>query len=114
MTRVKRGVVTKRRHKKILQQAKGYRTVRHASFRRAKETIMKAGLHAFHDRRKKKGVFRKLWITRINAAVRAHGLSYSVFMNKLLEKGITINRKMLSEMAINTPDVFAKIVESVK
>ncbi|MFN7160610.1 MAG: 50S ribosomal protein L20 [Candidatus Gracilibacteria bacterium] len=114
MSRVKRGVVTKRRHKKIMKLAKGYRNIRHSSFRRAKETIMKAGMHAFADRRKKKRVFRSLWILRINAAVREHGLSYSVFMNKLMEKGITLNRKTLSEMAVTQPETFAKIVESVK
>lgn len=114
MVRVKRGTTQRRRHNKVLKAAKGYRGSRKRLYRQAKNAVAKAGMHAYRHRRTKKREFRRLWITRINAAVRAQGLTYSVFMNRLAEKGIAIDRKMLSELAINEPAVFTKIVDSVK
>jgi large subunit ribosomal protein L20 len=114
MSRVKAGTVTKKRHKKILGLAKGYRGGRSKVFKRAKEAVMKAGLNAYRDRRLKKRTFRQLWNVRINAAARAHGTSYSRFINDLFNKKVVLNRKMLSEIAIHHPDVFKEIVVKVK
>jgi len=114
MVRVKRGTTQRRRHNKVLKAAKGYRGSRKRLYRQAKNAVAKAGMHAYRHRRTKKREFRRLWITRINAAVRPLGLTYSVFMNRLAEKGIAIDRKMLSELAIHEPAVFSKIVDSVK
>ena len=114
MARVKRGQANHRRHKKVLKMAKGYRNVRRTSYRRALEAIMKSGQHAYKGRKLKKRDYRGLWIARINAAVRAQGMSYSVFMNALKTKGIDLNRKVLADMAANSPEAFNKIVASVK
>ncbi|NLD54621.1 MAG: 50S ribosomal protein L20 [Burkholderiaceae bacterium] len=114
MPRVKRGVVAKARHKKVLAQAKGYRGRRGNVFRIAKQAVMKAGQYAYRDRRTRKRVFRALWITRINAAAREHGLTYSVFMNGLDKAEIGIDRKVLAELAVNDKAAFAAIVEQVK
>ncbi len=114
MPRVKRGVTARARHKKVLDQAKGFRGRRKNVFRIAKEAVMKAGQYAYRDRRAKKREFRALWITRINAAVRECGLSYSVFMNGLKKASIEIDRKVLAEMAVNDAAAFGKIVEQVK
>ena len=114
MPRVKRGVVAKARHKKVLAQAKGYRGRRGNVFRIAKQAVMKAGQYAYRDRRNRKRVFRALWITRINAAAREHGLTYSVFMNGLDKAEIGIDRKVLAELAVNDKAAFAAIVEQVK
>ena len=114
MPRVKRGVTARARHKKVLDQAKGFRGRRKNVFRIAKEAVMKAGQYAYRDRRAKKREFRALWITRINAAVRECGLSYSVFMNGLKKASIEIDRKVLAEMAVNDAAAFSKIVEQVK
>ncbi len=114
MARVTGGVTTKRRHKKILKLAKGYRNIRRTSFRRAKEAVMKAGMHAYVGRKQKKRDFRGLWIIRINAALRAHDMKYSRFIGAMTEKSIIINRKMLSEIAIHHPEAFGKIVAAVK
>src|SRR5690606_37567957 len=114
MPRVKRGVTAKARHKKVLAQAKGYRGRRGNVFRIAKEAVMKAGQYAYRDRRNRKRVFRALWITRINAAAREHGLTYSVFMNGLDKAEIGIDRKVLAELAVNDKAAFAAIVEQVK
>ena len=111
--RVKRGSVRHRRHKKILKLAKGYRGMRRTSFRKANEAVMKAGQHAYRDRRLKKRTFRSLWIVRLNAAVRALGVPYSRFMKALKDKNVELNRKSLSELAIHEPDVFAKLVAQV-
>ncbi|MFQ5520944.1 MAG: 50S ribosomal protein L20, partial [Candidatus Methylomirabilia bacterium] len=100
MPRVKGGVKTRRRHKKILKQAKGYVGGRHRLYRTAKETVLRAGAFAYRDRRVKKRQFRSLWIIRINAAARALGLSYSVFMTGLKRAGITLDRKILAELAV--------------
>lgn len=112
--RVRGGIVTRRRHKKILKLAKGHRGSLHKLFRPAKESVFKALKYATMHRRKKKGDFRRLWITRINAAVRPEGLSYSRFMNGLKKAGVTMNRKMLSELAIHDPKAFSQLVETAK
>ena len=114
MARVKNGAVTKARHKKVLKEAKGYFGSKHRLYRSANEQVMHAGKYAFRDRRQKKRDFRKLWITRINAACRENGISYSKFINGLLKAEIVINRKMLSEIAINDPKAFAELVETAK
>lgn len=114
MPRVKRGVVTNRRHKKILKLAKGYRGKRKNVFKLAKNAVMKAGQNAYRDRRLKKRTFHQLWVLRINNACRPLEIKYSRFIYGLELAGIKINRKMLSELATNNLDVFAEIVEAVK
>ena len=112
--RVKGGIVTRRRHKKILKLAKGHRGSLHKLFRLAKESVFKALRNATIHRKTKKRDFRRLWITRINAAVRAEGMNYSSFMNGLKKAEIQMNRKMLSEMAIHDPNAFKQLVETAK
>ena len=114
MPRVKRGVTARASHKKILDAAKGYRGRRKNVFRIANEAVMKAGQYQYRDRRQRKRQFRALWIARINAASRQHGLTYSVFMNGLSRAEIGIDRKVLSDIAIFDKEAFAKIVEQVK
>lgn len=114
MPRVKRGVTARARHKKVLAQAAGFTRRRKNVFRVAKEAVMKAGQYAYRDRRTKKRVFRSLWIARINAAVREHGISYSVFMNGLTKAEIGIDRKILADMAVLDKPGFAAIVDQVK
>jgi large subunit ribosomal protein L20 len=114
MPRVKRGVTARARHKKVLDQAKGYRGRRGTVYRVAKQAVMRAGQYAYRDRRNRKRVFRALWITRINAAAREHGLTYSVFMNGLLKAEIGLDRKVLAELAVNDKAAFTAIVEQVK
>lgn len=114
MPRVKRGVTARASHKKILDAAKGYRGRRKNVFRVANEAVMKAGQYQYRDRRQRKRQFRALWIARINAASRQHGLTYSVFMNGLSRAEIGIDRKVLSDIAIFDKDAFAKIAEQVK
>ena len=114
MPRVKRGVTAHASHKKVLEAAKGYRGRRKNVFRVANEAVMKAGQYQYRDRRQRKRQFRALWIARINAASRQHGLTYSVFMNGLSRAEIGIDRKVLSDIAIFDKDAFAKIVEQVK
>jgi large subunit ribosomal protein L20 len=114
MPRVKRGVTARARHKKVLDQAKGFRGRRKNVYRIAKQAVMKAGQYAYRDRRAKKRVFRALWITRINAAVRELGMSYSVFMNGMKKAAIEIDRKVLADMAVHDAAAFGKIVEQVK
>ncbi len=114
MPRVKRGVTARARHKKVLKQAKGFRGRRKNVYRVAKQAVMKAGQYAYRDRRQKKRVFRALWIARINAAVREHGLSYSVFMNGLTKAEIGLDRKILADMAVLDKPAFAAVVEKVK
>ena len=114
MPRVKRGVTARARHKKVLDQAKGFRGRRKNVFRIAKQAVMKAGQYAYRDRRAKKREFRALWITRINAAVREFGMSYSVFMNGMKKASIDIDRKVLAEMAVKDSAAFGKIVEAVR
>jgi len=114
MARVKGGFTTRRRHKKILKLAKGYFGSKHRLFKTAKEQVMKSQLYAYRDRRQKKRDFRKLWITRINAAARLNGLSYSKFMHGLKLAGIDINRKMLAELAVSDAEAFAKLANTAK
>jgi large subunit ribosomal protein L20 len=111
--RVKRGVVRHRRHQKIRALAKGYRGMRRTTFRKANEAVMKAGEHAYRDRRRKKRDFRALWIVRLNAAVRARGVNYARFVKILKDKKIELNRKTLSELAINEPKVFERLMKEV-
>lgn len=112
--RVKRGVPARRRHKKYLKLAKGYRGAGSRLYRTARERVEKALCNAYRDRKRKKREFRKLWIMRINAAVRLHGLSYSRFMNGLSKAGIELNRKVLADMAVRDKEAFAKIAEAAK
>lgn len=112
--RVKRGFVRHRRHKKVRALAKGFQGLGHQTFVKAKERLIKAGQHAYMDRRKKKRTFRSLWIVRLNAAVRDAGGKYSVFMNQLRKNGVTLDRKTLSELAIHEPETFAKIVKAME
>jgi len=109
--RVKRGIVRHRRHKKIRKLAKGYEGGRHSTYGKAKEAVIKAGQHAYRDRRKKKRDFRSLWIVRLNAAVREVGGKYSIFISQLNKKNIKLDRQILSELAIHQPEVFKKIVD---
>ena len=114
MARVKNGAVTKARHKKVLKQAKGYFGSKHRLYKTAKEQLMHSGQYAFRDRKQKKRDFRKLWITRINAACRQNDISYSRFIEGLTKAGVEINRKMLSEIAINDPKAFSELVKTAK
>ena len=114
MARVKRGVIAHRRHKKILDRAKGYYGARSRVYRVAFQAVIKAGQYAYRDRRQKKRQFRALWIARINAAVRAEGITYSEFIHKLTDKNIDLNRKVLADLAMNEPETFKKLVDSVK
>ena len=114
MPRVKRGVTARARHKKVLDAAKGYRGRRSKVFRIAKQAVMRAGQYAYRDRRNKKRVFRALWITRINAATREHGLTYSKFINGLKKAEIGLDRKVLADMAVMDKAAFAAIVNQVK
>ncbi len=114
MSRVKGGIVTRRRHKKILKLAKGYFGSKHRLFKTANAQVMKSLLYAYRDRRQRKRDFRKLWITRINAAARLNGLSYSKLMFGLKVAGIEINRKMLADLAINDAKAFTQIASAAK
>ena len=114
MARVKDGKITKAKHKKILKQAKGYFGSKHRLFKTAKEQVMHSGKYAYRDRRQNKRNFRKLWITRINAAARMNGLTYSKLIAGLKKANVTINRKMLAEIAVTDEKAFAKIAEIAK
>jgi large subunit ribosomal protein L20 len=114
MARVKRGVTARRRHKKILKQAKGYYHARRKVFRVAKQAVTKALQYAYIGRKQKKRNFRSLWITRINAAARINGLSYSRFMNGMLKAGITLDRKVLADIAVHDAVGFAALAEKAK
>lgn len=114
MTRAKSGLVSKNRHKKIIKMAKGYRGRANNCFRVAIEKVEKALQYAYRDRRNRKRDFRGLWVQRINAAVREHGMVYSTFMGGMKKAEIEIDRKMLAELAVNNPEGFAQIVEQVK
>ena len=114
MARVKRGVIARARHKKILKLAKGYYGARSRVFRVAKQAVIKAGQYAYRDRRTKKRVFRQLWIARINAAARELGLTYSQFANGLKKASIEIDRKMLADIAVHDKAAFSSIVDQVK
>lgn len=111
MARVKGGTISRARHKKVMKQAKGYFGSKHRLYRSANEQVMHSLKYAYRDRRQKKRDFRKLWITRINAACRMNNISYSKFINGLNIAGVTVNRKMLSEIAIDNPQAFTNLVE---
>jgi len=114
MTRVKSGIITKKKHKKVLKLAKGYWQTRHKQFKKAKEAVLHAGAYAFAGRKKRKNDFRQLWIIRINAALNQYGIKYSRFINLLHKKKVILDRKILSQIAIDYPKVFEKIVADVK
>lgn len=114
MVRVKRGVVSRRKHKKILKLAKGYQMTRSKLIKRAKEAVLRAGEHAFAGRKNRKRDFRRLWITRISQAVKKEGLSYSKFIKALKEKNIELDRKILADLVVNEPEAFQKIVKKVQ
>lgn len=114
MARVKGGLHTHKRHKRVLKLAKGYRGAKSKQFKTAKQAVMKSGVYAYVGRKLKKRDFRKLWIQRINAATRMHGMSYSTFMHGLKVAGIDINRKMLADLAVNDMEAFASLVETAK
>ena len=114
MPRANSSVPRHRRHRKVIKQAKGYYGARSRNFKSAKEAVSKAGLYAYRDRRQKKRMFRRLWITRINAAARLHNMSYSALIANLKDKGIELNRKVLADMAMNDPNAFSRLVEHVK
>ena len=114
MARVKGGNVSKNRRRKVLKEAKGYFGSKHRLYKTAQEQLMHSGVYSFNDRKKNKGNFRKLWITRINAACRMNNISYSKFIDGLNKAGVEINRKMLSELAIQDMNEFNKLVEVAK
>ncbi|MEO3945693.1 50S ribosomal protein L20 [Gorillibacterium sp. CAU 1737] len=114
MARVKGGFVTRRRHKKVLKLAKGYFGSKHRLFKTANQQVMKSGLYAYRDRRRKKRDFRRLWVTRINAGARQNGLSYSKFMYGLKLAGVNVNRKILAELAISDSKAFADLANTAK
>ena len=114
MSRVKRGIRTRARHNKILKQAKGYFGKKSKLFKVANQQVLKSGNYAYRDRRNKKRDFRKLWITRINAAARLNGMSYSRFMDGLKKAGVELDRKVLSDIAITDPKGFTALVEKAK
>ena len=114
MARVKRGVTAKARHKKVLGKAKGYYGARRKLFKTAKQAVIKAGQYAYRDRRQRKRQFRALWITRINAAARLHGLSYSRLIHGLSKAEIEVDRKVLADIAVHDPEGFGAIAEAAK
>lgn len=114
MVRVKNGMTSRKRRKKVLKQAKGYFGAKSKLYRTAKQAVTKSGQYAYRDRRQKKRDFRRLWITRINAAARQNDISYNRLMNGLKVAGIDMNRKMLSEIAISNPDAFAALATKAK
>ena len=114
MARIKRGVVKKRRHKKLLKQTKGHKGVRHRLYRRAHESLIHALQYSYAHRRERKGDMRRLWNLRVNAAARANGISYSRLIHGLKLAGVAVNRKMLAELAVDDPDGFAKIAAQAR
>jgi len=113
MPRANSSVPRHRRHRKVVKQAKGYYGARSRTYKSAKDAVVKAGLYAYRDRRQRKRMFRRLWITRINAACRLNGTTYSAFINGLKTKGIDLDRKILADMAVNDPQAFTDLTASV-
>jgi large subunit ribosomal protein L20 len=113
MPRANSSVPRHRRHRKIIKQAKGYYGARSRTFKAAKDAVWKAGTYAYRDRRQRKRVFRRLWIARINAAARLNGMSYSAFVGGLKRKGIELDRKVLADLAVHSPEAFAELVANV-
>jgi len=114
LPRVKRGVTTHHRHKKILAMTKGHRATKHSLYRRANESMLKSLSYAYRHRRERKGDMRRLWISRINAASRAQGLKYGQLINSLKKSGVEINRKMLADMAVREPEALASLIATAK
>lgn len=114
MARVKMSVMTRKRRKKVLKMSKGYFGAKSKLFKTAKQAVMKSGQYAYIGRKQKKRFFRRLWISRISAACKLHGINYSVFMNGLKKSNIVLNRKVISEMAIHSPQAFSQLCEKVK
>jgi large subunit ribosomal protein L20 len=114
MARVKRGVHARKKRREVLAAAKGYTGTRRKRYRAAKEQVMHSGVYAYRDRRDRKGQFRRLWITRIGAAARLHGMSYSTFVHGLSEAGVELDRKMLADLAVRDPAAFAGLVETAR
>ena len=114
MPRANSSVPRHRRHRKIVKQAKGYYGARSRTYKAAKDAVTKAGLYAYRDRRQRKRQIRRLWILRINAAARLHGMSYSAFIAGLKSKGIELNRKALADLAVNNPDTFGELVSTIQ
>jgi large subunit ribosomal protein L20 len=114
MTRVKRSVSARKKRRAVLERAKGYRGEAHSSYKRAKEAVMKADSYAYRDRRNRKRDFRRLWITRINAAARQHGMSYATFMHGLKLAGIELDRKVLADIAVRDPETFRRFAERAR
>ena len=113
MPRANSSVPRHRRHRKIIKQAKGYYGARSRTFKSAKDAVVKAGLYAYRDRRQRKRMFRRLWITRINAGCRLNGTTYSTFINGLKTKGISLDRKILADIVVNDPTAFTTLVKSI-
>ena len=114
MPRVKRGVHARKKRRNVLEQAKGYRGTKHSSYKRAKEQVSRSLNYAYRDRRARKRDFRRLWITRINAGARMHGLSYNQFMHGLKVAEIDLNRRILADLAVTDPDMFSTLAEQAK
>jgi large subunit ribosomal protein L20 len=114
MPRVKRSVHAKKKRREVLEQAKGYRGSRHRRYRLAKEQLMHSGVYAYRDRRDRKGVFRRLWITRIGAAARAGGMTYSTFVHGLQAAGLELDRKVLADMAVHDPAAFEQLLAAAR
>ena len=114
MARVKTAIITKKKHKKILKRAKGYFSAKHYRFRQAKQQVMKSGAYSYVGRKDKKSDFRKLWIARINAAARQNDMTYSTLINGLKKANVTINRKMLADLAVTDPKAFTEVCKVAK
>ena len=114
MARVKTGIITRKKHKKIIKRAKGYFGAKHYRFRQAKQQVMKSGVYAYVGRKDKKSNFRKLWIARINAGARMNGLTYSTLINGLKKANVVVNRKMLADLAITDPKAFTEICKTAQ
>ena len=114
MTHVKRGMVSRRKHKKILKLTKGYLALKSRAIKIANQAVLHAGAYAYHGRKLRKRDFRSLWITRISEAVKTDGISYSVFINKLKKANVELDRKILSELVVNDPNTFKMVVDKVR
>lgn len=114
MPRANSSIPRHRRHRKLIKQAKGYYGARSRTFKAAKDAVWKAGLYAYRDRRQRKRQFRRLWITRINAAARLNGMSYSAFIAGMNDSGLELNRKVLADLAVHNPNTFAELVKSIQ
>ena len=114
MARVKTGIITRKKHKKIIKRAKGYFGAKHYRFRQAKQQVMKSGVYSYVGRKDRKSDFRKLWIARINAGARMNGMTYSTLINGLKKANVVINRKMLAELAVSDPKAFAEVCKTAQ